>query len=41
LEHFLDGLAAFALARVNDQTAREEPTWQLFAEIIAAASGYE
>ena len=41
LEGFLDGLSAFALARVNDKSRQEEPTWQLFAEIVAAASGYE
>lgn len=41
LDEFLDGLSAFALARVHDKSGQEEPSWQLFAEIIAAASGYE
>lgn len=41
LERFLDGLSAFTLARVNDKSDQDEPTWQLFAEIIAAATGYE
>lgn len=41
LERFLDGLSAFALARVHDQPGQEDATWQLFAEIIAAATGYE
>lgn len=41
LEPFLDALSAFTLARVNNQPGQEEPTWQLFAEIIAAATGYE
>lgn len=41
LESFLDGLAAFALARVHGQSGQEDPSWQLFAEIIAAATGYE
>lgn len=41
LERFLDGLSAFALARANGQPGQEDPSWQLFAEIIAAATGYE
>ena len=41
LDHFLDGLSAFALARVVDQAGQEAPTWQLFAEMIPAATGYE
>ena len=41
LERFLDGLSAFALARVHNQHGQEEPTWQLFAQIVAAATGYE
>jgi len=41
LERFLDGLSAFALARVHDRHGQEDPTWQLFAEIVAAATGYE
>ena len=41
LERFLDGLSAFALARVVDQAGQEAPTWQLFAEMVAAATGYE
>jgi hypothetical protein len=43
LEWFLDGLSAFAHARLvgvpdDDQ---KQATWQLFAEMIAAATGYE
>ena len=41
LERFLDGLSALALARAHDQRGQEDPSWQLFAEIIAAATGYE
>lgn len=41
LEQFLDGLSAFALARVHNQAGQDEPSWQLFAEIIHAATGYE
>jgi hypothetical protein len=43
LERFLDGLSAFALARlVNTPDAEQErASWQLFAEMIAAATGYE
>ena len=41
LERFLDGLSAFASARVHDQPSQEDASWQLFAEIIAAATGYE
>lgn len=41
LERFLDGLSAFALARVHEQPDQQDASWQLFAEIIAAATGYE
>jgi hypothetical protein len=43
LERFLDGLAAFALARVNGRAVEEQEmaSWALFAELIAAATGYE
>lgn len=43
LERFLDGLAASALARVNGHAGglQEEASWALFAELIAAATGYE
>jgi len=43
LERFLDGLAAFACAREVDRNADEQETatWRLFAEIVAAATGYE
>lgn len=42
LERFLDGLAAFAGARVVGQAADQEaPSWQLFAELVVAATVYE
>jgi hypothetical protein len=44
LERFLDGLAAFADARVSDEFAdvdQEAPSWRLFADIVVAATGYE
>lgn len=41
LERFLDGLSAFALARVHGKQGQEDASWQLFAEIIAAATGHE
>lgn len=44
LERFLDGLAAFALARRVDGRAgelQEGASWALFAELVAAATGYE
>lgn len=43
LERFLDGLEAFASARVVDHPGadQERASWQLFAEILAAATGYE
>lgn len=43
LEMFLDGLAAFARARVNGQAAenQEVASWTLFADMIVAATGYE
>jgi hypothetical protein len=42
LERFLDGLAAVSRARVADSDAavQEVPTWQLFAQLVAAATGY-
>lgn len=41
LDRFLDGVAAFAGARVQDGQDQDNPTWKLFAEIIAAGTGYE
>ena len=41
LERFLDAFAAFAEARVIGERDQDTPTWQLFAEIIVAATGYE
>jgi hypothetical protein len=43
LERFLDGLAAVSDARVvdGDRASQETPTWRLFAELVAAATGYE
>jgi hypothetical protein len=43
LERFLDALAAFAYARVVDQSEseQEQASWRLFAEIIRTATGYE
>ena len=38
---FLNGLSALALARIIDKQDQELPSWQLFAEMIAAATGYE
>ena len=43
LDRFLDGLSAFAGARVVDalKPDQEQATWRLFAEILQAATGYE
>jgi len=41
MDRFLDGLSGFAFTRVHDQAGQEVPTWQLFAEMVAAATGYE
>ncbi|PZF83112.1 DUF7660 family protein [Jiangella anatolica] len=43
LERFLDGLSAFALARVIDRAAEEQEvaSWALFAGLIVTATGYE
>ena len=41
LDRFLESLAGFAEARVVDQADQEVPTWRLFPEMIAAATGYE
>ncbi len=42
LERFLDALQAFAQARVrHPQMDQERATWELFGELIAAATGYE
>lgn len=43
LERFLDGLSAFADARVVDEPVRdqEQASWPLFAEMVRAATGYE
>lgn len=43
LDNFLDALAAFSDARLvdRDPSEQEVPSWRLFAEIVAAATGYE
>jgi hypothetical protein len=43
LERFLDALAAVADSRRvdKDRTSQEAASWQRFAEILAAATGYE
>jgi hypothetical protein len=43
LDRFLDGLSAFADARVVDAPGpdQEQASWRLFAEIVQAATGYE
>lgn len=41
LERFLDALAAVADARIHDLKDQEEPSWRLFAELLAAATVYE
>lgn len=43
LDRFLDGLAAFADARVVETLGpdQELASWRLFAEILQAATGYE
>lgn len=43
LERFLDGLAAASYARVVDRDGdvQEVAEWKLFAELVAAATGYE
>ena len=41
LDRFLDGLAAFAAARVVDRGDQEAASWRLFAEIIVAATAFE
>lgn len=42
LERFLDALQSFAQARVRyPRTDQERATWELFGEMIAAATGYE
>jgi hypothetical protein len=43
LERFLDGLSAFAHARVVNvpEQDQERASWRLFAEIVRAATGYE
>jgi hypothetical protein len=43
LERFLDGLEAFAHARTVNEPDKdqERASWQLFAGILAAATGYE
>lgn len=41
LDRFLDGLAAFALARVHGAGEQEDASWRLFAQMIVAATGYE
>ena len=43
LGRFLDGLSAVSHSRLVDieAVAQELPTWQLFAQLVAAATGYE
>lgn len=41
LANFLEALATFAEARVIGRADQEEASWQLFAEMIVAATGYE
>lgn len=43
LDRFLDALAAFSDSRLidRDPSEQEVPSWRLFAEIVAAATGYE
>lgn len=41
LARFLDAFAAFASARVVDEVGQEAPSWRLFADIVATATGYE
>jgi hypothetical protein len=41
LGRFLEALADFAEARVVDRGDQETATWRLFAEMMAAATGYE
>ncbi|WP_221326754.1 hypothetical protein [Actinoplanes sp. L3-i22] len=43
LTRFLDGLSAFAGARVGDapEYDQEQASWRLFAEILRSATGYE
>jgi hypothetical protein len=43
LERFLDALAAVSNARTVDRgtSSQEAATWQLFAALLAAATGYE
>ena len=41
LGRFLDGLTAVSWSRRVDVQDEENASWQLFAEMIAAATGYE
>jgi hypothetical protein len=43
LDRFLDGLSAFADARVVEapELDQEQASWRLFAEMVLAATGYE
>lgn len=43
LDNFLDALAVFSDARLVDRESSEQEiaSWPLFAEILAAATGYE
>lgn len=43
LERYFDALAGFADARIADEpiASQETASWRLFAEILAAATGYE
>ncbi|MEV6600126.1 hypothetical protein AB0M36_25225 [Actinoplanes sp. NPDC051346] len=43
LDHFLDGLTAYADARVAEapDLDREQASWRLFAAMVQAATGHE
>ena len=41
LEDFLEALAAFSEARLVGETEQDRASWQLFAQMIVAATGYE
>jgi hypothetical protein len=41
LDQLLDAMAALSWARIAGRTDQETATWRLFAEVIAAATGYE
>lgn len=41
LERILEALAAFSSARLIASEDQEQPSWRLFATMIAVATGYE